>query len=808
LATPTVWSHVDNAAIVGRCITIVFACALVFLASAQGAREAAPPRNDPCARDARNVCGTTGVGYYKVGRYGQRWYGDFRGAIPGVAHSYCIDLRYWYPSPDYRYREDTSGGLVNKEGEAVSALHRQLIAYAISRFGQTTSADQAAAVMLYVHSLIGDARPGELNPSDVSPAVAALFSRVARESEAYHGPYRVEARLGGPLTVGKPASVNVRVLSAAGNGVPGVTVSLTGGVATRTARTTSTGAATIPFTPPATSTRLTVRATGLPSNLPRVFVPSTPEAAANGQRLVVAATQEVTANVQATAGKREIAVSTRATPATLAVGQAVTDKVTITGAKPGWRANVAVRVYGPFASLAEVRCDGAPAWQGAFQTNGPGTYTTPSVKVTKPGWYTYVETVPGDEIHAGLTTPCADAGESFVAQVVPRLTTTVSSQLSTVGSPLTDRIRVQGLAGAVTIEAALYGPFPRKDAIRCDGTPVWTGTILASADGEYETEPYSPSQLGYYTYQERIVAGDLVRAVETKCAEVAETTLVAVQRATALSLTTVASHEVVRPGSIIFDRIMIRGVRGPVQVELFGPFATRNAIDCSGRPVWTARITVRRDGVVLSPRVRVAKAGLYGFRESALGPDGRVRVVTRCGIEVETSLAAPLIITGRNDAPRYVPAAGVGGLTPTRVRLRSQGIDAPVASVGIDVRGGVLGVPLQISRTGWWRDGARPNDPAGAVLVAGHVDSAVAGAGAFKRLGLARPGDRVELVTRSGRVIPYRVISIARYPKTALPTSVWSRKGRPRLVLVTCGGPFNHATGHYRDNVVLTAVPL
>jgi hypothetical protein len=40
-----------------------------------------------------------------------------------------------------------------------------------------------------------------------------------------------------------------------------------------------------------------------------------------------------------------------------------------------------------------------------------------------------------------------------------------------------------------------------------------------------------------------------------------------------------------------------------------------------------------------------------------------------------------------------------------------------------------------------------------------------------------------------------------------LPTSVYSSAGRPRLVLVTCGGPFETGTGRYRDNIVLTAVP-
>jgi Sortase domain len=258
----------------------------------------------------------------------------------------------------------------------------------------------------------------------------------------------------------------------------------------------------------------------------------------------------------------------------------------------------------------------------------------------------------------------------------------------------------------------------------------------------------------------------------------------------------------------LFDRINVHGVRGPIEIELFGPFATRSAIGCSGRPVWTRRIMVRRDGVVLSPRARLPRAGLYGFRERVVGPGGRARLVTACTIQVETALAAPLIVAGRGDKPRHVPAAGAGALTPTRVRIRSVGIDVPVTPVGIDVRGGVLGVPLQISRTGWWRDGARPTDGSGVVLIAGHVDSAAAGRGAFFALGRARVGDRIALDTRGGGTPEYRVVSVKRYPKEALPTAVWSRKGRPRLVLVTCGGPFDRTTGHYRDNVVVTAVPL
>ena len=46
-----------------------------------------------------------------------------------------------------------------------------------------------------------------------------------------------------------------------------------------------------------------------------------------------------------------------------------------------------------------------------------------------------------------------------------------------------------------------------------------------------------------------------------------------------------------------------------------------------------------------------------------------------------------------------------------------------------------------------------------------------------------------------------------RVRKAELPTSIFTRTGERRLVLVTCGGPFDARTERYRDNVIVTAVP-
>jgi LPXTG-site transpeptidase (sortase) family protein len=205
--------------------------------------------------------------------------------------------------------------------------------------------------------------------------------------------------------------------------------------------------------------------------------------------------------------------------------------------------------------------------------------------------------------------------------------------------------------------------------------------------------------------------------------------------------------------------------------------------------------------------VRVREAGFYTYRERLVGTDLIAESTTECALVAETALARPLIITGRNDRTGLRRYGATDPLAPTRVRVESLGIDAPVSPAGIDLKNGVLDVSAAISRLGWWLDGMTPGSRTGAVLVAGHVDSATAGAGALFRLHEAKAGDRIEVTTQNGRTFAYRVTSVQTMPKKNLPTSIYSRTGRARLVLVTCGGPFDASMGHYRDNVVVTAVP-
>ena len=40
--------------------------------------------------------------------------------------TFCVDLRYWYPSQAYEYAERSAAGLRNRDGKPISAtsLHR------------------------------------------------------------------------------------------------------------------------------------------------------------------------------------------------------------------------------------------------------------------------------------------------------------------------------------------------------------------------------------------------------------------------------------------------------------------------------------------------------------------------------------------------------------------------------------------------------------------------------------------------------------------------------------------------------------
>lgn len=168
------------------------------------------------------------------------------------------------------------------------------------------------------------------------------------------------------------------------------------------------------------------------------------------------------------------------------------------------------------------------------------------------------------------------------------------------------------------------------------------------------------------------------------------------------------------------------------------------------------------------------------------------------------SLPAPAA-TGRAAVlpgpPSYSQAAP--RTPPARVIIPAIGVSAAVVPEGLSTAGALEVPPLTARNVaGWWDGGAAPGQD-GPAVIDGHVDSAQAGPLVFWNLRLLKPGDLVETEPGSLR---FTVTSVTQVSKPAFPVlAVYGPTKDPELRLVTCGGTFDDATGHYLSNVIVYA---
>jgi predicted outer membrane protein/sortase (surface protein transpeptidase) len=163
--------------------------------------------------------------------------------------------------------------------------------------------------------------------------------------------------------------------------------------------------------------------------------------------------------------------------------------------------------------------------------------------------------------------------------------------------------------------------------------------------------------------------------------------------------------------------------------------------------------------------------------------------------------AAPHTKTGPSEG-------GAGTGPPMVLALPSIDVTAYVVPVGVSQR--ELQVPNNPTQVGWWVASAEAGASTGSVIIDGHVDTSDDGLGALYRVGIGdlRIGDRITVTTMFGRQVNYRIYAQSVYAKTAqLPAEVLASTREPRLVLITCGGPFDTDDRSYEDNVVVYARP-
>jgi hypothetical protein len=146
-----------------------------------------------------------------------------------------------------------------------------------------------------------------------------------------------------------------------------------------------------------------------------------------------------------------------------------------------------------------------------------------------------------------------------------------------------------------------------------------------------------------------------------------------------------------------------------------------------------------------------------------------------------------------------------GVAVPVRLRIPAKNIDTPLRRLGL-AADGTIAAPREWQVAGWYDRGPRPGQNGPAVIV-GHIDSR-AGPAVFFRLPSLRRGAAVYVDRKDGSTVRFRVTGRRQVAKDRFPaTAVYSPSLQPSLVLITCGGTFDRSAGHYRDTIIVTAIP-
>jgi sortase (surface protein transpeptidase) len=197
------------------------------------------------------------------------------------------------------------------------------------------------------------------------------------------------------------------------------------------------------------------------------------------------------------------------------------------------------------------------------------------------------------------------------------------------------------------------------------------------------------------------------------------------------------------------------------------------------------------------------------------------------GLVVIAGGTAGLLLT-RHSTPAMRPVAvGVGALpapsgpivAPPQSAVAAKPVAAPVSLtiplIGVQTQlitlgltsAGALQVPSTTSVAGWYTGSPRPG-AIGSAIIVGHID-AYHVPGVFFRLRELTKGDEVYIKRADGTLVEFRVTSVQTYPKDQFPTEdVYGPVPDAELRLMTCGGAFDYATGHYLSNIVVYATEV
>jgi Sortase domain len=143
---------------------------------------------------------------------------------------------------------------------------------------------------------------------------------------------------------------------------------------------------------------------------------------------------------------------------------------------------------------------------------------------------------------------------------------------------------------------------------------------------------------------------------------------------------------------------------------------------------------------------------------------------------------------------------------PVSVDIPAIGVHSGLLRLGVNADGSIQVPSLTTSadEAAWYKYSPTPGQ-IGAAVIEGHVDS-YQGPAVFFRLGALRPGDVIDVTLTDGVTAIFRVTGVRDYAKAEFPTrTIYGPTDYAALRLITCGGSFDWATGHYLSSTVVFA---
>lgn len=219
---------------------------------------------------------------------------------------------------------------------------------------------------------------------------------------------------------------------------------------------------------------------------------------------------------------------------------------------------------------------------------------------------------------------------------------------------------------------------------------------------------------------------------------------------------------------------------------------------------------------------------VYGFRvvfttsPGGFTPPPRPSIGARlAGVAAVLFLLAGVVAIGvalvsQVHAPQ--PSAAAAGSTgagygPALARSLPVSVDIPAIGVSSDLLhlglnpDGTIQVPspsAAANEAAWYEYSATPGQR-GASVIEGHVDT-TQGPAVFFRLGALRPGEDIDVRLANGITAVFRVTGVRQYSKANFPAKIiYGAPGYAALHLITCGGAFDYASGHYLSTTVVFA---